>query len=50
MTFVMRAIGREGLYDLLPFGHLSREETINQLVSLLLYGIKKSDAHETAAT
>lgn len=44
MTFVMRAIGRERLYDLLPFAHLSREETINQLVSLLLYGIKKSDA------
>ncbi len=44
MTFVMRAIGREGLHDLLPFAHLSREETINQLVSLLLYGIKKSDA------
>ena len=44
MTFVMRAIGREGIYDLLPFAHLSREETINQLVSLLLYGIKKSDA------
>jgi len=43
MTFVMRAIG-SGLNDLLPFAHLSREEIINQIVSLLLYGIKKSDA------
>ncbi|MBA2396307.1 MAG: TetR family transcriptional regulator [Ktedonobacteraceae bacterium] len=42
MTFVMRAVGREGLNDLLPFAHLSRDETINQLVSLLLYGIKKT--------
>lgn len=44
MTFVMRAVGGGGLNDLLPFAHLSREETINQLVSLLLCGIKKSDA------
>ncbi len=36
--FAMRAIGR-GLNDLLPFAHLSREEIVNQLVSLLLYGI-----------
>ena len=41
MTFVMRAVGREELHDLLPFAHLSRDKTINQLVSLLLYGIKK---------
>lgn len=37
-TFAMRAIGR-GLNDLLPYSHLSREEIIDQLVSLLLYGI-----------
>ncbi|SRR6266487_482703 len=42
MTFAMRAIGR-GLNDLLPFAHLSREEVINQLVSLLLNGIKTGD-------
>jgi len=39
MTFVMRAVG-SGLNDLLPFARLSREETINQIVSLLLSGIK----------
>ncbi|MDQ6643721.1 MAG: TetR family transcriptional regulator [Chloroflexota bacterium] len=38
MLFAMRAIGR-GLEDLLPSAHLSREETIDQLVSLLLYGM-----------
>lgn len=38
MLFAMRAIGR-GLNDLLPSAHLSREETIDQLVSLLLYGM-----------
>ena len=38
MSFYMRAAGR-GLNDLLPFAHLSREEAIQQLVSLLLYGI-----------
>lgn len=38
MTFAMRAIS-EGLNDLLPFGHLSREELIDQVVSLLLYGL-----------
>ena len=43
MTFVMRAVG-SGLNDLLPFAHLSREEIINQIVSILLSGIKKSDA------
>ncbi len=40
MTFTMRAVG-SGLNDLLPFAHLSREETINQIVSILLCGIKK---------
>ena len=42
MLFAMRAIGR-GLNDLLPFANLSREETIDQLVSLLLYGIVRRD-------
>ena len=38
MTFLMRAIGR-GLNDLLPFSHISREEFIDQLTSLLMYGM-----------
>lgn len=38
MIFAMRAIS-EGLNDLLPFGQLSREELIDQVVSLLLYGL-----------
>jgi TetR/AcrR family transcriptional regulator len=41
-SFIMRAIGR-GLSDLLPFGHLSREEVIEHLVSLLLYGMVRRD-------
>jgi len=36
ITFAMRAIGRELVF---PFGQMSREEFIDQLVSLLLYGI-----------
>ncbi len=50
MLFAMRAIGR-GLNDLLPSAHLSREETIDQLVSLLLYGMvqrHQSPSDETA--
>src|SRR2546430_1049392 len=42
MIFAMRAIGR-GLNDLLPFSHLSREEIIDQLVSLLLYGMRSEE-------
>ena len=42
MSFYMRAAGR-GLNDLLPFAHLSRDEAIQQLVSLLLYGIVSRD-------
>jgi len=42
MLFAMRAIGR-GLNDLLPFANLSREETIDQLVTLLLYGMVQRD-------
>jgi TetR/AcrR family transcriptional regulator len=49
MVFAMRAIGR-GLNDYLPFANLSREEIIDQLVSLLMYGMvrrDKSPADET---
>jgi len=46
MIFAMRAIGR-GLNDLLPFSHLSREEIIDQLVSLLLYGMVQRDQFPT---
>ena len=42
MSFYMRAAGH-GLNDLLLFAHLSREEAIQQLVSLLLYGIVPRD-------
>jgi TetR/AcrR family transcriptional regulator len=38
MGFSMRAISGE-LNDFLPFGHFSREELIEQVVSLLLYGM-----------
>lgn len=38
MTFAMRAVG-QGLHELLPFRHLSRDELIDQLVHLLLYGM-----------
>jgi hypothetical protein len=39
---VMRSIG-QGLNELLPFAHLSREEIIDQLVTLLMYGIVSRD-------
>ncbi|MEO8973311.1 MAG: TetR family transcriptional regulator [Ktedonobacteraceae bacterium] len=42
MTFMMRAIGR-GLNDLLPFSQYSREEYIEQLVSLLMYGMVRRE-------
>lgn len=42
MTFAMRTIG-QGLNELLAFGHLSRDEVVDQLVSLLLYGIVLRD-------
>ncbi|GAC1378833.1 MAG: hypothetical protein NVS4B7_10570 [Ktedonobacteraceae bacterium] len=48
-TFAMRAIGR-GLHDLLPHGHLSREETIDQLVSLMLYGMVQRDSLQKGET
>src|ERR1700694_4237614 len=38
MTFAMRAIG-QGLNELMSYGQLSREEMIDQVVSLLLFGI-----------
>ena len=41
-TFAMRAIAR-GLYSQLPFGSLSREEVIQQLVTLLLYGMVRRE-------
>ena len=49
MIFAMRAIGR-GLNDLLPFSHLSREEIVDQLVSLLLYGMVQRDQIPTDET
>src|SRR5256884_5016505 len=49
MIFAMRAIGR-GLNDLLPFSHLTREEIIDQLVSLLLYGMVQRDQFPTDET
>lgn len=42
MTFTMRIVGR-GLTDVLPLLQLSKEEAINQLVNLLLYGIVQRD-------
>jgi AcrR family transcriptional regulator len=42
LTCAMRAVG-QGLNDLLPLSHLSREEVINQFVTLLLYGIVRRD-------
>ena len=42
MSFFMRAAGH-GLNDLLPFARLSREEAIDQLVSLLLHGMVQRD-------
>ena len=49
MTFAMRVICH-GLNELLSFNHLSREEVIDQLVTLLLYGIveRKQLPEETA--
>ena len=38
MTFAMRAIC-PGPNELIPLGQLSRDEFVNQLVTLLLYGI-----------
>ena len=43
MTFVMRAIGR-GLNELLPFAHYTREEYIDQMVSLLMYGMVRRES------
>jgi TetR/AcrR family transcriptional regulator len=38
MTFAMRAIG-QGLHELMSFEQLSREQMIDQVVSLLMFGI-----------
>jgi TetR/AcrR family transcriptional regulator len=42
MTFAMSVIC-EGLNELLTFDHLSRDEIVDQLVNLLLYGIVQRD-------
>src|SRR5207247_7572750 len=42
MTFAMRAIC-QGFNEFLPLRHLSRDEVVDQLVSLLLYGIVQRD-------
>ncbi len=49
MTFAMRAIGRD-LNELLPLAHLSREEIIDQLVSLLLYGLVRRNQASSGET
>lgn len=49
MTFAMRAVC-QGLNDLLPFTYLSRDEVVDQVVSLLLYGIVKREQLSTQAT
>jgi TetR/AcrR family transcriptional regulator len=50
VSFMMRAVGRN-LYDRLPLARLSREEMIEQVVSLLLYGIvKREDADNVGNT
>lgn len=41
-TFAMRVVC-QGLNDLLPLRHLSRNEIVDQLVALLLYGIAQRD-------
>lgn len=46
MLFAVRAIGR-GLNNLLPFSNYSRDEVIDQLVSLLLYGMARRDQSHT---
>ena len=46
MTFLMRAIGR-GLNVLLPFSQYSKEDFIEQVVSLLMYGmVNNTTSHE----
>ena len=45
MAFAMHAIGR-GLYSHFPWGDLPREVIIDQLVSLLLYGMVRREPHE----
>lgn len=42
-TFAMRAVGRE-LYEHSPSGNLPREVAVEQLISLLLYGIVRREA------
>lgn len=47
--FAMRAVAG-GLNDLLLSGQLTRDEVIDQVVSLLLYGIVRRDSPQTAET
>jgi AcrR family transcriptional regulator len=47
--FAMRAVAR-GLNDLLLSRQLSRDEVIDQVVTLLLYGIVRRDSPQTAET
>lgn len=44
-SFMMRAVARD-LYDRLPLARLSREETIEQIVSLLLYGMMRREGRD----
>jgi len=48
-TFAMRAIG-QGLNDLNACGQLSREEMIDQVVSLLMFGIARRERSSTPGT
>ena len=45
VAYIVYALGR-GLNSLLPFAHFSREEMIDQLVSLLLHGIIRQDTND----
>jgi len=44
VAYIVYALGRD-LNSLLPFAHFSREEMIDQLVSLLLHGIVRRDTN-----
>lgn len=49
VAYIVYALGRD-LNSLLPFAHFSREEMIDQLVSLLLHGIVRRDTNEKQDT
>jgi TetR/AcrR family transcriptional regulator len=48
-TIAMKAIGRE-LSEIVPPGHLTKEEFVDQMVTLLLYGMVERDMPCTDAT